>query len=380
MPRKPLPISFSITSISVLDAEGNLDRDLDPKLPKNDLLKLYKTMRASRALDQRSLQMQRQGRVGTVAPCLGQEAASLGIAFALQQDDWMVPAFRENAGMLWRGWPMVSAFLFWGGHEAGSIPPEGVNDLPLCIPVATQCPHGMGIAWGMKLRKTKNVCATFIGDGGTSAGDFHEAMNYAGVYKLPLVMVVQNNHWAISLPREKQTASATIAQKAMAYGMDAIQVDGNDMLGMVVAAQEAVERARNGGGPTLIEAMTYRLAQHTSADDPQRYRNPAEAEAWQKCDPLPRFAKYLRATGVLDDKLEKLFDEEIDRELNVAAKAYAQYQSDPSKMFDYMMAKRSNDLNAQRKEYFAAQSENIKTQSSDQVAPSRAKAVIPWQR
>lgn len=355
MPRKPLPMSFTIESISVLDAEGQLDQDLDPKLPKNDLLKLYKTMLASRALDRRSLQMQRQGRIGTFAPCLGQEAASLGIAYALREEDWFVPAFREMAGMLWRGWPMLSSFLYWGGHEAGSIPPDGVNDLPICVPVATQCQHGMGIAWGLKLRGEKAVCATFIGDGGTSEGDFHEAMNFAGAYGLPLVMVVQNNQWAISLPRDKQTASQTIAQKAIAYGMEAIQVDGNDILGMVVAAQEAVERARESGAPTLIEAMTYRLAQHTSADDPKKYRQEAEVKQWETRDPVPRFAKYLRGAGILDDKLEKFFDEEIERELNVAIKAYTAFRSDPMDMFDHVVSKPTPDLIAQRAELEALQ-------------------------
>jgi pyruvate dehydrogenase E1 component alpha subunit len=364
VPRTSLPIPHKLESLAVLAADGTVDHDLEPNLPNNDLLKLYKTMRASRALDKRALQMQRQGRIGTYAPCLGQEAASLGFAYALTPEDWFVPSFRENAAMLWRGWPMVSTFLFWGGYEAGATPPKGVNDLPIAVPVASQCHHGMGIAWGLKLRGTHNVCITFVGDGGTSEGDFHEAMNFAGVYDAPFIMVVQNNQWAISLPREKQTASPTIAQKAIAYGMDALQVDGNDILAVIVAAQEAVARARTGGGPSLIEAVTYRLAQHTSADDPRKYRSEDEVKPWEDRDPLKRFAIYLRAKGVLDDKVEKLFDEEIDRELDEAAKAYAAYKQDPYEFFDHVLSERTSDLDAQRAELKAVRGDAGAAQKS----------------
>jgi pyruvate dehydrogenase E1 component alpha subunit len=284
---------------------------------------------------------------------------SLGVVYALKSSDWLVPSFRENAAMLWRGWPMVSTFHFWGGYELGAIPPKGVNDLPICVPVASQCLHGMGVAWGLKLRQENAVCITFVGDGGTSEGDFHEALNFAGVFQLPLVMVVQNNQWAISMPREKQTNSETIAQKAVAYGMDAIQVDGNDLLGTIVAGQEAIERARSGGGPTLIEALTYRLAQHTSADDPRRYRDEAEVNKWESRDPLPRFANYLRDAGILDDRLEKLFDEEIERELDQAAKAYAATRIDPMGFFDHMLSELTPDLRAQRAELEALRAEKI---------------------
>ena len=294
--------------------------------------------------------LQRQGRMGTYGPSKGQEAASLGVAYCLKQSDWMVPAFRETAGLLWRGWPMHTWMQFWGGFEAGNEIPEGVNDLPTCVPIASQCQYGMGIAWGCKLRGDKQVCAAFCGDGATSEGDFHEAMNFAGVFNLPFIMVVQNNHWAISIPRHAQTASPTIAQKAIAYGLDGLQVDGNDILAMIVAMREAIEKARTGGGPTMIEAVTYRLAMHTTADDPKKYRKDEEVKEWEPRDPLPRFRKYLQDKGLLDDKVQKVIDEEIAGELDTAVRNYEEYTFDPAGFFQHMYAELPPDLEAQMKE------------------------------
>ena len=350
MPRETIQIPRRIESLSILPYEGELDTELEPKIPDNDLRRLYKTMLSSRKFDERCLLLQRIGKIGTYGPTKGQEAASLGPMYAIGNDDWFVPSFRETAAMLWRGWPMSKILLWWGGNEIGASPPEGVNDLPICVPVASQCQYAMGIAWGCKLRQDGAVCVAFVGDGGTSEGDFHEALNFAAVYQAPLVMVVQNNQWAISIPRERQTRSKTIAQKAIAYGMDGFQVDGNDILAMIVATQEAVEKARTGGGPTLIEAQTYRLGMHTTADDPKKYRSEEEVKKWEPRDPLPRFRKYLKSKKLLDDKVEKVIEEEIDGLLEQAIAEYDQYEKDPYYMFKGMYAEMTPALRRQMAE------------------------------
>ncbi len=353
MPREPLPISTRLETLSVLTADGQLDTALEPAVPPADLRRLYKTMLAARRLDERCLMLQRQGRMGTYGPSKGQEAASLGVAYALERSDWLVPTFRELAGLLWRGWPMHTWMLYWGGHEAGNAVPPDLNDLPICVPIASQCQYGMGIAWGCKLRGDGRVCVTFCGDGGTSEGDFHEALNFAGVYNLPLVLVVQNNHWAISIPRSCQTRSATLAQKAVAYGIDGVQVDGNDLLAVIVATREAVEKARTGGGPTLIEAVTYRLSMHTTADDPKKYRAEAEVQEWEPRDPLPRFRAYLQKKKLLDAKIEPVIEEEITAELDAAVRQYEQQPVDPTEFLRHVFAAPTPELLAQQAELAA---------------------------
>ncbi len=350
MPREPLKIPWRIDSLSVLGADGALDRALEPALPATDLVKLYRTMLASRRLDERCLQLQRQGRLGTYGPSKGQEAASLGAAYVLESRDWLVPSFRETAGLLWRGWPMQHIMYWWGGYERGNMIPAGLNDLPMCVPIASQCQYGMGIAWACKLRGQGAVCLTFCGDGGTSEGDFHEALNFAGVYNLPLIMYIQNNHWAISYPREKQTAAQTIAQKAIAYGVPGLQVDGNDLLAVIVAVREAVERARTGGGPTLVEAVTYRLSMHTTADDPKKYRKDEDVKPWEGRDPLPRFRAYLREKAILDDQAEAALDQEIRAELDSAVQEYLAASVAPLEFFEHMYATMPPELIRQQAE------------------------------
>jgi len=358
VPREKIKLDMKLESLSILDTEGNADEALDPKLSDTDLRRLFKAMVLARRFDERLLKLQRQGRIGTYGPCLGQEAASLGPAFVLQKDDWLVPSFRETAGMLWRGWPMDKIILWWGGNEEGSNVPEGVNDLPICVPVASQVLHAGGVAWGCKLKGTQNVAIGFCGDGGTSEGDFHEGMNCAGVYQLPLVMVIQNNHWAISLPREKQTAARTIAQKAAAYGFDGIQVDGNDILAMVAATQEAVAKARSGGGPTLIEAVTYRIGVHTTADDPKKYRTEEQVECWKPKDPLVRFWKYLKKRKVLDEKARDLIEEEATADINAAIERAEGYQADPASPFHNCFATMPPYLKTQFDEFNAYMADN----------------------
>lgn len=350
MPRHEMKFSPRVESLSVLSADGELDEELEPQIADADLRRLYKAMLTARRLDERCLMLQRQGRVGTFGPCKGQEAASLGVAYALDGDDWFVPSFRETAGLMWRSFPLQRFMLFWGGHEAGNEVPQGVNCLPTSVPIASQCQYAMGIAWGCKLRGNGQICSVFCGDGGTSEGDFHESLNFAGVYNLPLVMIIQNNHWAISIPRSAQTASQTIAQKAIAYGLDGLQVDGNDILAMIVATREAAEKARTGGGPTLIEAVTYRLAMHTTADDPTKYRKPEEVAEWEPRDPLPRFEKYLRKKSLLDDKVHNEIEQEIKEEIDEAVRTYEEYKLDPYELFHHMYAEQTPELKKQEAE------------------------------
>jgi pyruvate dehydrogenase E1 component alpha subunit len=344
VPRETFQPGCRLERLSVLAHDGKLDKSLEPRIPDADLRRLYKTMLHTRMLDERCLHMQRQGRIGTYGPCKGQEATPLGIVYHLRKEDWLVPSYRELPAFIWRGWPMDRYMLWWGGHEIGSAVPEGINDLPICVPIASQCQYAAGIAWGARMRKNGQVVVCFVGDGGTSEGDFHEAMNFATVYKAPLVMVVQNNQWAISMPRRKQTASQTIAQKAVAYGIDGIEIDGNDILAALVAGKEAIEKARAGGGPTLVEAVTYRLAMHTTADDPKKYRTEEEVKQWEARDPLPRYRNYLVEKKLLDEKIEAVIKEEINKELDAAVAGYESYKLDRYEFFRHMYAEMTPEL------------------------------------
>lgn len=358
MPRKTLDIPLKVEWLSILSEDGKVDEALEPKISNDDLLKLYRTMLLCRRLDERCLHMQRQGRIGTYGPCTGQEAPALGMAYCLRKEDWFVPTYRELAGFLWRGWPVGTYMLWWGGHEAGSVTPPGVNDLPICVPIGTQAQYAMGIAWGCKLRQDKTVCGAFIGDGGTSQGDFHEALNYASVFRVPLVLLIQNNQWAISVPRARQAAAQTLAQRAIAYGMNGLQVDGNDILAVIAACREAVEKARQGEGPQLIEAVTYRLRMHTTADDPKKYRSEEEVKQWEKRDPLPRFRTYLRdRKKVLNDAIEGKLEAEIKGLLDEGVHIYETYKHDPYEFLHSMYAQQTPDL-AEQEAYLRSYLEN----------------------
>ena len=315
MPRKRIRIPTDIDYLSILDEKGKLDKNLEPNIPEELLLKLHKAVLLGRRFDERLLSLQRQGRIGTFPPVKGQEAAHLGAVALLRPSDWMVPSFRETPAELWRGRTMESVILYNNGFSEGSSIEAERNDLPISIPVASQVLHAVGLGWAIKYRKKNDVVMTFFGDGGTSEGDFHEGLNFAGVFQLPVIFICQNNHWAISIPLSKQTRSKTIAQKALAYGIHGIQVDGNDILAVYAAAEEAVHRARSGEGATLIECVTYRVAMHTTADDPKRYRTDKEVEQWIKKDPLVRFQKYLLSKELLtEEKIEEI-DKEVEKEI-----------------------------------------------------------------
>jgi pyruvate dehydrogenase E1 component alpha subunit len=353
MPKKKVNLPYNVEYLSVLDEKGKLDEKLEPDIPKETLLNLHRSMLLGRRFDERLLSLQRQGRIGTFAPVTGQEAAQLGAVVVLRPTDWFVPSFRETAAELLRGRTMESVILAFGGFSEGARSEKKLNNLPVSIPVASQIPHAVGIAWAIKYRQKDDVVMTFLGDGGTSEGDFHEGMNLAGVYQTPVIFVCQNNQWAISFPRLKQTHSKTLAQKSLAYDMPGIQVDGNDVLAVYVAAHEAVQRARAGNGPTLIECVTYRMMMHTTADDPKRYRTEQEVEVWRKRDPLSRFQKYLIDKGLLsNDQIESL-GEEIKTEIQ-AAVDHAEDQmkggGDPLDMFEHTYAELSPNLIDQQEE------------------------------
>jgi pyruvate dehydrogenase E1 component alpha subunit len=256
--------------------------------------------------------------MGTYAPIWGQEACQIGSAYLLEKGDWVFPAFRELGATWMMGIPLKNIFLYWMGNEMGSYAPEGVNVLPVSIPVGTHTLHAVGVGWAARLKGEKIVTMVYFGDGATSKGDFHEAMNFAGVFRTPTIFLCQNNQFAISVPRNIQTASKTIAQKAIAYGFDGVQIDGNDLFAVLSVAKEAVEKARNGGGPTLIECVTYRFGPHTTADDPTRYRTQEEVEPWKPLDPLVRLRLYLKGKGLWDEEVEKGLVEDAQKEIERA--------------------------------------------------------------
>lgn len=322
--------------MQIIDKDGNADETLDPKLPKDLLLKMYIYMVLTRVFDQKCLNMQRQGRVLTYAPSLGQEAAQIGSVSALEEKDWMVPSFREHGSYLYRGMPMKDLMIYWMGSELGMKIPEGQNNFTVSIPIGTQAIHAVGMAWASKLNKDGAVAIGYFGDGATSEGEFHEALNFAGVFKTPCILFCQNNQWAISVPRKKQTASKTIAQKALGYNVPGIVVDGNDVLAVYKATKEAVDRARKGEGATLIEALTYRRGPHTTSDDPKKYRPDEEVKEWEGKDPIKRFKIYLQRNGHLTDELEKKIMDRATSEVEKAvAEAEAMKVDDPEEMFKY---------------------------------------------
>jgi pyruvate dehydrogenase E1 component alpha subunit len=355
MPRKAIDLPYGVDYLSILDEDGALDKDLEPDLADDLLLRLHRTMLLGRRFDERMLSLQRQGRLGTFAPTKGQEAAQLGAVAVLRKADWLVQSFRETVAALWRGERMEDILLYYGGFLQGGRVPEEIHDLPVAIPVATQIPHAVGIAYGMRYREKDDVAMVFFGDGATSEGDFHEGLNFAGVFQCPVVFVCQNNQWAISVPRSRQTNAKTLAQKALAYGMPGIQVDGNDMLAVYEGVREAVERARNGEGPTLVECVTYRLSLHTTADDPTKYREEEEVEKWAARDPLPRFQGYLKKRGLLSaetlDDLEQEIKDEIHQAVQKAEEHMESLREDTITMFDHMVAERPPYLEEQRRQF-----------------------------
>ncbi|MBM3464096.1 MAG: pyruvate dehydrogenase (acetyl-transferring) E1 component subunit alpha [Armatimonadetes bacterium] len=317
----------------VLSDDGELLSDRDPGLSDGVMARLYEAMARNRILDQRMLNLQRQGRIAFYGMIHGQEAATMGSALALEDRDWLFPALREGGAAILRGMSLGKVIAQVMGNDLDDCRGRQMPCHPSSLQkhhvsmsscIANQTTQAAGAAHAAKIRKDDVVIVSYVGDGGTSEPDFHAAMNWAGVYQLPLVMICQNNQWAISVPVTRQTASETIAVKALAYGMEGVRVDGNDALAVYAATKRAVDKARAGDGPTFLELVTYRMGGHTSADDPTRYRSEDEVEAWRRKDPLTRLRRFLEKRGLWDDEkqasLEKSYAEEISAAVEEAEK------------------------------------------------------------
>ncbi|MFQ5863412.1 MAG: pyruvate dehydrogenase (acetyl-transferring) E1 component subunit alpha [Candidatus Brocadiales bacterium] len=322
MPRKPIK-NFRVEYLRVLDNSGNVDKALMPRLGRDQIKELYELMVLIRTFDDKAFSLQRQGRLGTYLQVRGQEASQVGAAYALRKEDWIFPTYRESGALITRKHPMHMLLQYWGGDEGGLKSPEGLNNFPIAITVGAHIPHGTGVAWASKMLKEKVVTMTYFGDGATSKGDFHEGLNFAGIFQMPAVFICQNNGFAISLPRGKQTSSETLAQKAIGYGFNGIQVDGNDIFAVYKAAKEAVDRARKGKGPTLIECITYRLADHSTSDNSSRYRPKKEVGEWQKKDPIDRLEKYMRKNRILTNKYKQSVIQQSKDRVEKAVEDYA---------------------------------------------------------
>ena len=331
----------------ILDKSGKIvNNKAEPKIKKSDLLKLYEYMLLSRATDKKSKSLQRSGRMGTFAQSSGQEA-QVGVALAMKDNDWLFPSFRETAALTLRGMPLHLYYLVFMGNEEGNRMPKNQKNFTVSVPVGSQTLHAVGVAWAAKIKKQKDCSVVFFGDGGTSEGDFHEAMNFAGVFKIPCVFVCQNNQYAISTPVSAQTASNTIAEKAFAYGFNGIKVDGNDVLAMYVATKEALDNARKGKGPTLIEAFTYRIGPHTSADDPTLYRTDAEVKKWKAFDPIDRFRKYLTKKNYWNKSYESKLQNWTEQKVEDAVKKAESTNLKIEDIFKYMYKDMTPELKEQ---------------------------------
>jgi pyruvate dehydrogenase E1 component alpha subunit len=313
------------------------------------LVSLYRAMVLTRAFDAKAIALQRTGRLGTYASSLGQEAVSVGLAAAMRASDVLVPSYREHGAQLWRGVSLEELFLYWGGDERGNVFAGPREDFPNCVPVGSHAPHAVGVALAFRLRREQRVAVCVFGDGATSKGDVAEALNMAGVWNAPAVFVVNNNGWAISMPRAKQSAAAALAQKAVAAGIPGEQVDGNDVIAVRAVVEAAVERARAGDGPTLIEAVTYRLSDHTTADDASRYRDDAEVSRHWPAEPVARLRAYLSRLGGWDKDREEALLQQCDHAVEQAAAAYLSIAPQPAaSMFDHLYATLPAELIEQR--------------------------------
>ncbi len=348
----PVIARFEVRRRAYLAPDGTIASRLPSfATDMNLLLSLYRGMVLTRAFDLKAVSLQRTGRLGTYAVSLGQEAVPVGVASAMREEDVVLPSYRDNGALLWRGMKMEEILLFWGGDERGNISSGPAHDFPYCIPVGSQAPHAAGVALAFKLRKQPRVAVCLFGDGATSKGDLWEAMNFAGVWKLPVVFVANNNQWAISVPLRMQTASETLAQKAIAAGFSGEQVDGNDVIAVRAAAESAIEHARTGNGPVLIEALTYRLSDHTTADDAARYRPPEEVKAHWREEPIARLRTYLvgqKAWGKAEEEqlaaeCQQRVEAAVERYLAVAPRA-------PDTMFDHLYAELPKAYAGQRNE------------------------------
>jgi pyruvate dehydrogenase E1 component alpha subunit len=332
----------------ILAENGRARPEREPSLPASDLQKLYSLMATTRAADLKALKLQRQGRMGTFAPSLGHEACQVGSAFALQPKDWVFPYFRDLGNYITLGLPLKNYYLYWMGNEEGMRIPAGLNIFTISVPVGSQLPHSVGCAMAMKYRKEQAAALAYFGDGATSEGDFGEALNFAGVFRTPNVFICFNNQYAISTPVRQQTAAKSIAEKATAFGFNGIRADGNDVLAMYSLTREALEKARSGGGPTLIEAFTYRMGNHTTSDDASRYRMEAEVNEWSRRDPIERFRLYLKDKGLWDETFESRVQREAEDLINKAVEeAESTPPPRPEDLFIHTYEEMTPELNNQ---------------------------------
>ncbi len=338
---------------SVMDNDGKvINEKWMPELSDKEILKAYKDMLFARTADLQIVSYQRQGRIYTYPPNYGQEAISGATGALMREEDWLVPAFRELGAYLAKGITLKEIFLYFMGHEDGSRFENANHVIPMAVPIASQLLHATGIAYEIKYNKKDEVVYTFVGDGGTSEGDFHEAVNFAGAWNVPVIFIVQNNQYGISTPFSMQTASKSIAIKSVAYGVEGIKVDGNDYFAMHKAIQHATEHAKAGKGPVLIEALTYRKGAHTTSDDPTKYRTKEEEDLWGLTDPLKRLKAWLEAKKLWSDEEEKKvvsqYKKEIDRQFE-EAENYPAYPLEDA--FQYMYADMPEDLLKQKMEH-----------------------------
>lgn len=341
---------FDITYTQFLNEVGELTGEKPPIAENHSALKeLYKVMVLGRTFDKKAIALQRTGKMGTYAPINGQEAISSAIGHAMRPEDIFVPYYRDYPAQFQRGVKMSEILAFWGGDERGSQFACNSKDLPICVPIASQCLHAAGVAFSFKYRNEPRVAVVCLGEGGTSEGDFYEAINVAGTWKLPIVFVVNNNQWAISVPRDKQTGTETIAQKAIAAGFAGVQIDGNDILATRQIIGDAIEKARRGEGPTLIEAITYRLCDHTTADDATRYQPSHEVEQAKPKEPIARFKHYLVQNKLWSNNEEEQLVIDCSKQVEQAVDEYLNTSPQPvSSMFDYHYAQLPEYLVEQR--------------------------------
>ena len=342
-------------TVEFLDAGGVLQRELPPDLRSRDaLLKLYRAMLLARIFDRAAINLQRTGAMGTYASCEGQEAMGAGLGMAMREDDVFVPYYRDIATQFQRGVRLEEILLYWGGDERGMCYQDQPEDFPISVPIASQSCHAVGVAYALKYRRQNRAVVTTCGDGATSEGDFYESINVAGVMKLPVVFMVNNNRWAISVPLSKQTAAKTIAHKALAVGIDGYRVDGNDPIAVFHVLGEALAKARDEHRPSLVEALSYRLCDHTTADDANRYRDKQEYETARALEPLIRYKAYLQAEHGWSEDDDKGLYGECDAQVKQAITVYKNMpDQQPGEFFDHMFASPTRDLQQQKKEWLA---------------------------
>jgi pyruvate dehydrogenase E1 component alpha subunit len=341
---------FQIKYYQFLDAEGNLASAAPPLAgDMSELLRMYRMMTLVRAFDTKAVNLQRTGKLGTYPSCLGHEATHVAVGAAMRPEDVLVPVYREFGTQMWRGVRMSEILAYWGGDEAGNNFSGPRQDFAWCVPIATQTLHAAGVAMAMKIRREARCAVAYVGDGGTSEGAFYEAINLAGASALPVVFVIVNNGWAISLPIERQTAAKTLAQKAIAAGITGVQVDGNDAIAVRHVLEEALAKARGGGGPTVVEAITYRLSDHTTSDDASRYRSVNEVNAAWRQEPLVRIRRYLERLGAWSEAQENTLKAECAREVEGAVDTYlGAARPSTDAMFDHVLEKLPKSLREQR--------------------------------